>query len=562
MKLKKKFFITFAAAIIIYIGTSYFLQHYYIVTSYEAMDKTIAFEDIQRCELGLKFISIELQRIVRAYAIWDDAYEYMGGNNEPFTKVNFDLSVFENNNVDFIMLYDTDKKLVWGDHIGHSQDNNFHTYFDDLNNSLSKEYSNILSSKNTSGIKSCSGLVKIKDFTAIVGSCSIYPSDKNGECRGTFIMAKIIDSEELKILSKMFLTDFTITQLTDTERTYTLEHDQGKGVSYIRPVSDQLLEVFSVCHDINGKWDFMLKATVSREIFIKSWDMANLSFYLGLIGGVILILLVGVTVQMMIIKPISRITAHAKRIKEKNDYMSVLKIKNKDEIGELGQEFTLMLRQIKGHSDGLEELVKEKTEEVRLSRNEMIYRLASAAENRDTDTGMHLKRIYEYSKLLAKNCKISEGYCEIISLGGILHDVGKIGIPDSILLKPAKLTPEEYEIIKKHTTIGAKILENGNSKLMLTAYEIALYHHERYDGTGYPEGRKGEKIPLSARITAIVDVFDALSSKRPYKEPWDIKQIIRYFNEEKGKMFDPQIVNCFLLDIDSFLKIKTDNADK
>ncbi|MEI6055226.1 MAG: HD domain-containing phosphohydrolase [Lentisphaerota bacterium] len=562
MKLKKKFFITFAVAIIAYIGASYFLQHYYIVPSYEAMDKTIALQDIRRCELGLKFISVDLERIVRDYAIWDDIYEYMGGKNASFTKTNLDSSTFENNNVDFIMLYDTDKKLVWGDRINPLHDKNLHPDLDDLNNALAKEYPNILSSKNTSGIKCYSGLVRVKGFIVIVGSCSIYPADKNGECRGTFVMATIVDTKKLESLSKMLLIDFTMAPLTGKERSYASSLDLSNGIYYIEPVSNQFFEAFSGYSDINGNLEFKLKTIVSRGIFLKSWGMANLSFYLGLIGGVILLILIGITIEMMIIGPISKIVAHAKRIKEKNDYMSVLEIKNKDEIGELGQEFTLMLRQIKGHSDGLENLVKEKTEEVRLSRNEMVYRLASAAENRDTDTGMHLKRMYEYSKLLAKNCNLSEGYCEIISLGGILHDVGKIGIPDSILLKPAKLTPEEYEIIKKHTTIGAKILENGNSKLMLTAYEIALYHHERYDGTGYPEGRKGEKIPLSARITAIVDVFDALSSKRPYKEPWDIKQIIRYFNEEKGKMFDPQIVNCFLLDIDSFLKIKTDNADK
>lgn len=561
MKLKKKFFITFAAAILAYIGAGYFLKYYYMIPSYEEMDRAIASDGIKRCELGLNFISAEMERIVRNFAIWDDTYKYVGGTNESFVKTNLNSVTFENNDIDFMMIYDINKNLIWGDGLIPHHDKNLHPNLEEMSSSIIKEYSNILSTKDTFGVKSYSGLVKVEGFIAIVGACSIYPTDKKGECRGTFIMVRIIDSKRVESLSKMLLIDFTMNPLTN-ERSYALKLDYGKGFYYIRSVSDQLFETFSECPDINGNWAFKLKAIVSREIYLKDRSMANLTFYLGLIGGVILIILIGLTVEVMIIGPISKITAHARRIKEKNDYMSVLKLKNKDEIGELGQEFTLMLRQIKGHSDGLEDMVKEKTEEVHRSRTEMVYRLASAAENRDNATGMHLKRIYEYSKLLAKNCNLSEGYCEIIGLASILHDVGKIGIPDSILLKPGKLTPEEYEVIKGHSTIGANILEHGNSKLMNTSYEIALYHHERYDGTGYPKGLKGEEIPLSARITSIVDVFDALSSKRPYKEPWDIKQIIRYFNEEKSKMFDPQIVNCFLLDIDSFVKIKTDNADK
>lgn len=561
MKLKQKFAITFVAAILIFVGVNYYLQYFVAVPSYEDMDRAVSVDDIKRCELALRFLSINMNRLVQDYAIWDDTYQYLKGANNDFVKTNLDGSTFENNDVDFIMIYDNNKELVWENGINPHGDKNLHPTSEQMIKSLVRLYSNILSDKGTSKKQYYSGLVRVDGFILALAACSIFPSNQKGECLGTFIMAKVMDSEELKELCALVMLNFTISPMSDKESFYLAADFSQDNIYSVKSVSDQLLEVLSVYPDINGDPVFKIKTFVSRELFLKSKNLAQTSFFIILASGLLLIILIGLIVQSIVINPLSKITTYAKKIRIDKDYSLELEMRKTDEIGDLNREFNLMLRQVKSHSDGLEGLVREKTEEVHQSRTEMIYRLALAAEKKDDETGKHLSRIYGYIKLLAKNYGLTDSHSEILALAGILHDVGKIGIADAILRKPGKLTDEEYKIVKTHTTIGGNILANGTSKLITTAYETALYHHEHYDGNGYPEGIKGKDIPLSARLTAIVDVFDALISKRVYKDAWDLKQIIRFFNEQKGKMFDPQIVNCFLLDIESFVKIRNDNAD-
>jgi putative two-component system response regulator len=184
-----------------------------------------------------------------------------------------------------------------------------------------------------------------------------------------------------------------------------------------------------------------------------------------------------------------------------------------------------------------------------------LYRLAIAAEYKDTDTAEHIRRISEYSKILAKELGLNNDEIYIIEHASIMHDVGKLGIADKILLKPAKLTNEEMEVMKTHSLIGAKILEDPSSPIMAAAREIALYHHEKYDGSGYPYGLKGKNIPLMARIVAVVDVFDALVSKRCYKDAFTFEHAITILQEGKGKHFDPKCIEAFEKNISTMLAI-------
>jgi HD-GYP domain-containing protein (c-di-GMP phosphodiesterase class II) len=182
-------------------------------------------------------------------------------------------------------------------------------------------------------------------------------------------------------------------------------------------------------------------------------------------------------------------------------------------------------------------------EDLRRSHLETIYRMALVAEYRDQeDTGRHLRRMSRFSGILAMGVGLSFQEAEDIRYAAPLHDIGKVAIPDSILRKPAKLTPEEFEEMKKHTVYGAKMLINAESKLLRLAAKIAVGHHEWYDGSGYPAGLKGESISLEARIVTVADVFDALSSKRVYKGEWSVEDALKYIEERSGKQFDPQVV--------------------
>jgi HD-GYP domain-containing protein (c-di-GMP phosphodiesterase class II) len=186
-------------------------------------------------------------------------------------------------------------------------------------------------------------------------------------------------------------------------------------------------------------------------------------------------------------------------------------------------------------------------ENLRKSHLETIYRMAMVAEYRDqTDTASHLRRISKYTALVAAQLGLPYDLVEDLRYASPLHDIGKVAIPDAILLKPGKLTPDEYEQMKKHPVYGAKMLENAHSRLLHLARNIALAHHEHYDGTGYPHGLKGEEIPLEARIVTVVDVFDALTTRRVYKGAWSIDDTFKYMREQSGRLFDPGVVDCFL----------------
>lgn len=201
---------------------------------------------------------------------------------------------------------------------------------------------------------------------------------------------------------------------------------------------------------------------------------------------------------------------------------------------------------VQNNNNLLEEKVAERTRELQETRLEVIHRLGIAAEYRDNETGLHIIRMSKVSAALAKAVGLSDHECELILNSSPMHDIGKLGIPDSVLLKPGKLDPDEWKIMQTHTSIGAEILSGGDTDLLEQARLIAITHHEKWDGSGYPTGLKGEGIPLVGRIVALADVFDALTSERPYKKAWPVDKAIDYIKEMSGSQFDPALVEIFI----------------
>jgi putative two-component system response regulator len=200
----------------------------------------------------------------------------------------------------------------------------------------------------------------------------------------------------------------------------------------------------------------------------------------------------------------------------------------------------------KYHLEVSNQQLEASNSELKQSYIEMLSQLARAGEYRDNQTGKHVMRVGNFSKMLGLAAGIAEEQAEMLLYASMMHDVGKIGIPDQILLKPAKLTEVEFELMKHHSEIGAKIIGEHKSELMQMAKQIALTHHERWNGLGYPNGLVGEGIPLVGRIVALVDVFDALISVRPYKEAWPIESAFDWLKKEAGQHFDPELVRLFL----------------
>ncbi|WMN61419.1 two-component system response regulator [Pseudoalteromonas xiamenensis] len=190
------------------------------------------------------------------------------------------------------------------------------------------------------------------------------------------------------------------------------------------------------------------------------------------------------------------------------------------------------------------------------TRLQIIQRLGRAAEYKDNETGMHVMRMSYYSQALARAYGLCETHAELLLHAAPMHDIGKIGIPDNILLKPGKLTDEEFEIMKSHPQIGADILGEDDSDILKMAKTVALTHHEKWDGSGYPNGLAGDAIPIEGRIVALADVFDALTSERPYKKAWTIDEALTFIRDQSGRHFDPKLVVLFDKVLAEILEIK------
>jgi putative two-component system response regulator len=219
-------------------------------------------------------------------------------------------------------------------------------------------------------------------------------------------------------------------------------------------------------------------------------------------------------------------------------------------------------QQLANRAAWLAEEVAKATAEIAAREKEAILRLSRAAEYRDPETGSHLLRMSNYTRLVAAQLGLPPAEQELLLEASPMHDIGKVGTPDHILLKPGRLSPEEFEIMKQHATIGYEILRDSVSPLLQCAAKLAMAHHEKFDGSGYPQGLAGEAIPLHGRIVAVADVFDALTSERPYKKAWTLEAAVDFLKTNAGSHFDPVCVEAFLASWPQVIEIRQRYQDE
>lgn len=205
--------------------------------------------------------------------------------------------------------------------------------------------------------------------------------------------------------------------------------------------------------------------------------------------------------------------------------------------------------------------VKELSKEIEETQREVVFTMGAIGESRSKETGNHVKRVAQYSYILAKHYGLSERECEMIKQASPMHDIGKVAIPDAILNKPGRFDEAERKIMDTHAELGYEMLKYSSRPLLKMAATVAYEHHEKYNGTGYPNQLKGEEIHIYGRITALADVFDALGSTRVYKEAWDDEKIFKMFKEERGAHFDPKLIDIFFEHLDEFLEIRDSLQD-
>ncbi len=213
-------------------------------------------------------------------------------------------------------------------------------------------------------------------------------------------------------------------------------------------------------------------------------------------------------------------------------------------------------RKLANHAEWLASEVRKATEVILQRERDTVFRLCKAAEYRDPETGAHILRMAHYSQLIAKHLGLPADQQELLLEAAPMHDLGKVGISDNILLKPGRLNEAEFEIMKQHASFGYELLKDSTSRVLQAGAEIALSHHEKFDGSGYPQGLKGNAIPIFSRIVAVADVFDALTSERPYKKAWTLEEAVDFLNAGAGSHFDPRCVQAFLNGFDEVLDIR------
>jgi response regulator RpfG family c-di-GMP phosphodiesterase len=295
----------------------------------------------------------------------------------------------------------------------------------------------------------------------------------------------------------------------------------------------------------------------NQEKFLTALKHYEYIFIAAFIFGIIIITFVSLYMVNRLIHPVLKLSSFVEDITHTKDYSKSVNIQTNDEIGKLAKAFNNMLHGIYTALKENEKLTKE----IENTQKEVVFTMGAIGESRSKETGNHVKRVAEYSRLLALYYGLSEKEAEMLKQASPMHDIGKVAIPDAVLNKPGRFNEEERAIMDKHAELGYQMLHHSHRPLLQAAAIVAYEHHEKWDGSGYPRGLKGEDIHIYGRITALADVFDALGSDRVYKKAWEDKRIFTLFKEERGKHFDPKLVDIFFEHLDNFLKIRNKFKD-
>lgn len=281
-------------------------------------------------------------------------------------------------------------------------------------------------------------------------------------------------------------------------------------------------------------------------------------FILLLIAGAGFIAMAAYYVATALIRPVIALSRLANNITRTQDYTQQISIGRSDEIGQLGNSMDTMIRGMDGALKEITTLNKE----IEDTQREVVFTMGSIGESRSKETGNHVKRVAEYSRLLALYYGLEAEEAELLKQASPMHDIGKVAIPDAVLNKPGRFNDEEREIMNTHAALGYDMLKHSNRPLMKAAAIVAYEHHEKWDGSGYPRRLKGDEIHIYGRITALADVFDALGSDRVYKRAWEDERIFALFKEERGKHFEPRLVDLFFERLEEFLAIREEFKDR
>lgn len=392
----------------------------------------------------------------------------------------------------------------------------------------------------------------IVDQNNIIVASSDFSSISKKQTLEPFFSVPVISSLTQQQIGTLIVTyaleNFRPFFANAPERHYYIHHHDGS--IHLRP--SVFKESLKVSRTLVSQSDITIVLEEEKEFAYHLLNKYEQWFILLLIVGAVFIATAAYYVATSLIRPVITLSNVAKKITRTQDYTQKVVVDRDDEVGQLSDAFNTM---IGGMNQALEEITTLNAE-IEDTQREVVFTMGSIGESRSKETGNHVKRVAEYTKLLALHYGLDESEAEMLKQASPMHDIGKVAIPDAVLNKPGRFDEQERKIMDTHASLGFDMLKNSNRSLLVMAATVAYEHHEKWDGSGYPRALSGEDIHIYGRITALADVFDALGSDRVYKKAWDDNKIFTFFKEERGKHFDPKLIDIFFDHLDEFLAIR------
>lgn len=392
----------------------------------------------------------------------------------------------------------------------------------------------------------------IVNQNGMIVASSDFASISKKEKGEPFFSVPVISSFTQQQIGKLIVTypleNFKPFFSNSHERHYYILHRDGS--IHLRP--SVFKESLRVTRKLTSKPDTTIVLEEEKAFAYHLLNKYEQWFILLLIAGALFIATAAYYVATSLIRPVITLSNVARKITRTQDYTQKVAVDRDDEVGQLSDAFNTMI-------GGMDQALGEITalnKEIEDTQREVVFTMGSIGESRSKETGNHVKRVAEYTKLLALHYGLSEEEAEMLKQASPMHDIGKIAIPDAVLNKPGRFDEAERKIMDTHAALGYDMLQNSQRPLLVMAATVAYEHHEKWDGSGYPRGLSGENIHIYGRITALADVFDALGSDRVYKKAWDDAKIFALFREERGKHFDPKLIDIFFERLDEFLAIR------
>jgi HD-GYP domain-containing protein (c-di-GMP phosphodiesterase class II)/sensor domain CHASE-containing protein len=558
LNLRLKTILTVSICVFILMLTVYILLGQRTISAALELEQKDLSRNLTRAKNAVISELRQLETTTLDWAVFDEAYEFVLGTNPRFAQRNLtsNLGIL---NLEYFMIEKRDRVLLTRQRLEGDQ---YRASFEALGGFINSERwlwrESQMARQYMGQYKIKSGLVSKDQQLYFVAQAAIVPSSSPKPANGQLTMVRILDIETLKKLSELTQVKIKVLQKTTTD----FDSPEKKALQSLLagesqvffPVNNDNIDGFTLLSDPTSSGVLLLEVQTQRTTYQTARDyLQRLGWSLTLIGILVTALIYGL-LEFGLLSRLTSVYQELGQIAISGDAQHRLPVRGQDEIGLLTQQINTVLFKVE------ETQVKSAQLETRLerlrnieleasleaTRLELFERLARVAEFRDNETSLHTSRVGEIAAAIAIQMGIHPEETERLRFAARLHDIGKIAIPDSILFKPSGLEGKEWSLMQTHAALGAQMLEGSGSPLLEMARIIALTHHERWNGSGYPLGLRGEEIPLMGRIVAVADTFDALLSPRPYKPAWILEDALGEIETHSNYLFDPNVVKALI----------------